>query len=33
LDLYQLLNSITVGFISVIWIEFVKWYKRSKMGN
>jgi P-type Ca2+ transporter type 2C len=30
LDLYQLLNSITVGFVSVIWIELVKWYNRIK---
>jgi P-type Ca2+ transporter type 2C len=30
LDLYQLLNSIIVGFVSVIWIELVKWYNRIK---
>ncbi len=33
LDMYQLIHSIMVGFVSVIWIEFMKWYNRRKMGN
>jgi len=28
LDLFQLSVSVTVGFISVIWYELVKWQKR-----
>ena len=28
LDFYQLMTSITVGMISVLWIELLKWYKR-----
>ncbi len=31
LDLFQLFLSVTVGFLSVIWFEFVKFMKRKKL--
>ena len=29
LDFYQLIISISVGMISVLWVELLKWYKRT----
>jgi Ca2+-transporting ATPase len=32
LNTFQLFISVAIGFISVIWFEFVKWVKRKEIG-